>query len=218
MLFSLTGETEGLFLTGDSKRALEFNRKARILARENAMSFAENGPCDYFGGPALIADGQYAEGYEMATRAVAFWNSTGGSLRDPMVNNHRAYALGMLDRIDEGIALAEEILRYTHSTNHRTWEPVTHCVLGDLLVKAHQPGDNRLQEAEAAYEKALGISRSKSAKGFELIAATGLARLWRHQDKKKEALELLKPVYNWFTEGFDTKDLQEAKVLLSELA
>ena len=217
LLFSLTGETEGLFLTGDSKRALEFNRKARILARENAMSFAENGPCDYFGGPALIADGQYAEGYEMATRAVAFWNLTGGTIRDPMVNNHRAYALGMLDRIDEGIALAEETLRYTHSTNHRTWEPVTHCVLGDLLVKAHQPGDKRLQAAEAAYGEALRISRSRSAKGFELIAATGLARLWRHQDKKKEALELLKPVYDWFTEGFDTKDLKEAKGLLDEL-
>ena len=134
-----------------------------------------------------------------------------------MVNNLRAHALGMLGRVEEGINLARETLNLTHRTNQRAWEPVTYRVLGDLLCIANRCGDNRLHEAEAAYGEALRISRSKSAKGFELIAATGLARLWRHQDKKKEALELLKPVYDWFTEGFDTKDLQEAKALLLEL-
>ena len=217
LLWALTGGTEGLIHTGNAKRALQCNREARSLARENAMAFAEQGPCNYMGGLALIADGQFAEGYEMVTRAVAFWNSAGGTVKDPMANNLRAYALGMLGRTDEGIALAQETLRYTHKTNHRTWEPVTYRVLGDLLVNAHREGDGRLEEAESAYNEALRISRAKSAKGFELIAATGLAQLWKVQGKAKEAYNLLAPIYNWFTEGFDTKDLKEAKALLEEL-
>ena len=96
LLWALTGGTQGLIHAGDAKRALEWNREARAHVKENAMAFGEQGPCNYFGGPALIADGQYAEGYEMATRGITFWNSTGGALLDPMVNNSRAYALGKL--------------------------------------------------------------------------------------------------------------------------
>jgi predicted ATPase len=124
----------------------------------------------------------------------------------------------MLGRVDEGIALAQETVRLTEATNHRTWEPVTYRVLGDLLVKAHQSGDSKLAEAELAYEKALNISRAKSAKGFELVAATGLAHLWKIQGKTKDAYDLLAPIYDWFTEGFDTKDLKDAKALLQELS
>ena len=124
----------------------------------------------------------------------------------------------MLGRVEEGINLVHETLDLTRRTNQRAWEPVTYCVLGDLNVKAHQAGDNKLEEAELLYNKALDISRAKSAKGYELIAATGLARLWQSQDKRREAHDLLAPIYNWFTEGFDTKDLTEAKALLDELA
>ena len=73
-------------------------------------------------------------------------------------------------------------------------------------------------EAEASFLKALEVARHQQAKSWELRAATSLTRLWQGQGKKTEARELLSPVYNWFTEGFDTADLKEAKALLTELA
>ena len=73
------------------------------------------------------------------------------------------------------------------------------------------------RDAEACFEQALEIAREQSAKSWELRAATSLARLWQQQGKQTEARELLSDIYNWFTEGFDTKDLQDAKALLEEL-
>ena len=73
-------------------------------------------------------------------------------------------------------------------------------------------------KAEAYFERALAVSRQQQAKSWELRAAMSLARLWRDQGKVSEARELLAPVYGWFTEGFDTRDLKEAKALLEELA
>jgi class 3 adenylate cyclase/tetratricopeptide (TPR) repeat protein len=216
LIWSLTGATGGLFYTGHAKEALDCNARARAVARENAMAFAEQGPCNYFGGPALIADGRYDEGYEVATKGVAFWNSSGGALLDPMVNNFRAHALGMLGRVEEGIDLARQTISFTERTNHRTWEPMTYKVLGDLLAKPSQDSGS-LKEAEAAYAAALAIARAKGAKGFELIAATALARLWTREGRTQEAFDLLSPIYNWFTGGFETPDLQDASAVLSEL-
>ena len=90
-----------------------------------------------------------------------------------------------------------------------------HRVKGDLLL-AHSASDE--VGAEAAFGKALEVARKQSAKRHELRAATCLARLWKKQSRKDEARELLAPVYNWFTEGFDTRDLKEAKALLDEIA
>jgi predicted ATPase len=75
-----------------------------------------------------------------------------------------------------------------------------------------------VSEAEGYFLKAIDISRKQQAKSLELRAATSLARLWQHQGKKATAHKMLSEVYNWFTEGFDTKDLQEAKSLLEELS
>jgi predicted ATPase len=72
-------------------------------------------------------------------------------------------------------------------------------------------------EVEAYFERALAIAHGQSAKAFELRAAISLARLWRDQGKRDQARDLLAPVYNWFTEGFDTPDLMDAKALLDQL-
>jgi predicted ATPase len=84
---------------------------------------------------------------------------------------------------------------------------------GRLLLE-----QGRAEAAEQLYRKALSIAQEQEAKGWELRAATSLARLWRDQRKRAEARGLLAPVYGWFTEGFDTQDLKEAKALLDELA
>ena len=98
-------------------------------------------------------------------------------------------------------------------TGQRRWEAELHRLEGIALF-----GLNRLEEGQVALEEALRIARRQQAKAYELRAATSLARLWGEQGRRAEARDLLAPVYGWFTEGFDTADLKEAKALLDELA
>jgi predicted ATPase len=88
-------------------------------------------------------------------------------------------------------------------------------VKGELLLQQHAVNQ---AEAENCFHKAISIARSQQAKSFELRAATSLARLWQQQGKRQEGYDLLEPVYHWFTEGFDTADLKDAKALLEALA
>jgi predicted ATPase len=90
-----------------------------------------------------------------------------------------------------------------------------HRIAGEIVLKSPQP---EAAKGEAYFERALSIARQQQAKSWELRAAMSLARLWRDQGKVQQARELLAPVYGWFTEGFDTRDLKEAKALLQELA
>jgi predicted ATPase len=96
-----------------------------------------------------------------------------------------------------------------------SYEAELYRLKGELLLQ--QSSDNAA-EAESCFHQALKVSRHQEAKSLELRAATSLARLWQAQDKRQEAYDLLAPLYNWFTEGFDTADLQEAKALLEELS
>jgi predicted ATPase len=100
-----------------------------------------------------------------------------------------------------------------NATDNRSSEPSIHRVRGDLLFAS---GDHAA--AEQNYHLAFTVARRQNAKLEELRAAMSMARLWRDQGKREEARDLLAPVYGWFTEGFDTRDLKEAKALLDELA
>ena len=95
------------------------------------------------------------------------------------------------------------------------WEPEIHRTAGENALMSPEPDAAR---AEACFERALAVARQQQAKSWELRAATSMARLWRDQGNRQEARDLLAPVYDWFTEGFDTLDLKEAKALLDELA
>jgi predicted ATPase len=99
--------------------------------------------------------------------------------------------------------------------NARLWEAELDRVAGEIALKSPAPDTPK---AEAYFERALTVARAQQAKSWELRAAMSMARLWRDQGKREEARELLGPVYGWFTEGFDTLDLKEAKALLEELA
>ena len=109
--------------------------------------------------------------------------------------------------------LAEALVHVEH-TGERYYEAEIHRLKGELLLQ--QNSDNQA-EAETCFHHALEIARNQQAKSFELRAATSLARLWQQQGKRQEAHDLLAPVYGWFTEGFDTADLKDAKALLHEL-
>ena len=105
-----------------------------------------------------------------------------------------------------------EALDLVNEMGERMVEADIHRLKGTLL----ETGNDR-EEAEASYLRALDVARAQESKSFELRAATSLARLWRDQGRRTEARDLLAPVYNWFTEGFDTADLKDAKALLNEL-
>ncbi len=111
--------------------------------------------------------------------------------------------------------LAEALTPWWSTTGERWYEAELYRLKGELLLQ--QSSDNQA-EAEACFQQALDVARHQQAKSFELRAATSLARLWQQQGKRQEAHDLLAPVYSWFTEGFDTADLQDAKALLDELA
>ena len=101
-------------------------------------------------------------------------------------------------------------------TTKETWfEADVHRIAGEIALKSPEPD---AAKAEAYFERALTVARLQQAKSWELRAAMSMARLWRDQGKRDEARDLLTPVYGWFTEGFDTRDLKEAKALLEELA
>ena len=101
------------------------------------------------------------------------------------------------------------------TTKERWCEAEVHRIAGEIALMSPEPD---AAKAEAYFERALAVARAQQAKSWELRAAMSMARLWRDQGKRDEARDLLAPVYGWFTEGFDTLDLKEAKALLDELA
>ena len=109
--------------------------------------------------------------------------------------------------LDKAFVLAER-------TGERWWAAELHRLRGQCLAKA----TDQTSEAETCYRNALRIARDQGARSLELRTATSLARLWRDEDKRQNARNLLEPVYDWFTEGFDTPDLKDAKVLLDEVS
>ena len=116
---------------------------------------------------------------------------------------------------EAGLTALAEALTLAETTGERWYEPELYRRKAALLLQ--QASDNSTAAA-SCFQQAITLARSQQAKSFELRAATSLARLWQQQGKRQEAHELLTPVYGWFTEGFDTADLQEAKALLTEIA
>jgi class 3 adenylate cyclase/predicted ATPase len=125
-----------------------------------------------------------------------------------------ASAYAEIGNIDEARRCATEAMKAMETTKERQWEAEACRVTGEISLRSPQPD---LDAAQAHFERALKLARAQQAKSWELRAAMSMARLWRDQGKRDEARELLAPVYAWFTEGFDTRDLEEAKTLLDEL-
>jgi predicted ATPase len=120
-----------------------------------------------------------------------------------------------MEQVDEGLIALDEALAVVERTGERYWEMELHRLKGTLLLAR---STEHQAEAEAWFRQALDVARRQQAKSWELRAAMSLARLWERQGKRAESYALLAPIYGWFTEGFDTADLQEAKALLEGLA
>jgi predicted ATPase len=189
------------------------------LATEHGFSVWEAMGSVYRGW-ALAEQGQVEEGIAQLRQSMAACRAIGIELGRPYSLALLAEAYGKVGRIEEGLASLEEALDTVNKTGERLHEPEVYRLKGMLMLQSKVQGSKSKvkEEAEECFGKAIEIARKQQAKSWELRAATSLARLWQQQGKKAEARELLAPVYNWFTEGFDTKDLQEAKALLAELA
>jgi predicted ATPase len=161
-----------------------------------------------------VQQGQAQEGIAQIQQGWTTWSTTGAAAR-PDFFALLAEAQGTLGELEAGLTAIAEALALLDTTGGYWYAPELYRLKGALLLQQHR--DNQA-EAETCFHHALDIARNQQAKSFELRAATSLARLWQQQGKRQEAHGLLAPVYHWFTEGFDTADLQEARALLEALA
>jgi predicted ATPase len=165
-------------------------------------------------GWALAYQGRAQEGVEQLTQGLVAFRAAGSEILRPYSLALLAEAYRTTGQLEEGFAMLAEALALVDTTGERWYEPELYRLKGALLLQ--QSLDNQA-EVESCFAQAIAIAQTQQAKSFELRAATSLARLWQQQGKRQEAHELLAPVYNWFTEGFDTADLIDAKALLDEL-
>jgi len=193
---------------GEPALALRQLEAAEALAAEQRLGF--NFEPRFLQGAILTAQGAYEEGSACLRDGLA---SRLGAMRFRLYGLARL-AEALVRQGEHGAALAATIegRKAQEETGHRQWEAELRRLEGVALV-----GLNRLDEGQNALKKALRIARRQQAKSYELRAATSLGGLWGERGRRAEARDLLAPIYNWFTEGFDTADLKEAKGLLDEL-
>jgi predicted ATPase len=170
-------------------------------------------------GWALVEQGQGEEGIAQIRQSFAAWRATGAELRRTYFLTLLAEAYGTVGQVAEGLRIVTEALAVVDEAGERLWEAELYRLKGQLTLRSSisHLSSQVEEEAEACFLKAIEIARRQQAKSLELRGVMSLSRLWQQQGKKDEARPLLADIYHWFTEGFDTKDLQEAKALLNEL-
>ena len=164
---------------------------------------------------ALVQQGrQSAEEMARLRQGLAFYWTPGAELDRTYWLALLAEAYGTVGQAEEGLRLLREALVVVEKSGVQHWEAELHRLKGELLLHQTVPD---AQHADACFGQALATARRQQAKSLELRAAMSLARLWQRQGKRADACRMLAEVYDWFTEGFDTADLQEAKALLDAL-
>jgi predicted ATPase len=166
-------------------------------------------------GWALAAQGQIEAGLREIRQGMERYQATGATLAWSWFLCMLAEAYGEGGQAEEGLSCVAEALVVVERTGEGYYEAEIHRLQGELL---RQGGAAAAAQAEACFRRALAVARRQGAKSHELRGATSLARLWRARGRLREAHRLLAPLYDWFTEGFDTPDLQEARRLLDALS
>jgi predicted ATPase len=160
-----------------------------------------------------VKNGDVAEGMSLLRSGLAAYRATGAELMAPIFMSHLARACEVTGRIGEGLALLDDALQIVERTGERWFTAELNRHKGRLLLR-----QGHAEAAEELYRMASSIAEAQEAKLWELRAAVSLARLRHDQGRRAEARDLLAPVYGWFTEGFATPDLKEARALLGELS
>jgi predicted ATPase len=169
----------------------------------------------------LSEQGQGEEGIAQIRRGLSAYRTTGAELWRSYHLALLAEAYGGVGQTGEGLIALAEAREFVHKTGERHYEAELYRLKGELMLQQFNVQEAQFKdaegEAESCFLNAIEIARKQEAKSLELRATMSLARLWQQQGKQQEAHSMLSEIYNWFTEGFDTKDLQEAKALLQEL-
>jgi predicted ATPase len=159
--------------------------------------------------------GRASEAVQLLSPALVAFQSTGSTLLTPVGLSMLANCYADLGQPDDALRLVNEAKEVIERTGETWFEAHVHRIAGEIALKSPQPDATK---AEACFARALAVARQQQAKSWELRAAMSMSRLWRDQGKPQQARELLAPIYGWFTEGFHTRDLKEAKALLEEIA
>jgi predicted ATPase/DNA-binding winged helix-turn-helix (wHTH) protein len=195
------------------RRAQEYITSARALATEQGFVLW-SARATIWHGAALAMQGQGTQGIPWMLQGLAAYRDTGAGVDLPDVLSKFAATYAVVGQVEEGLHLLREARALIDKHAERVWEAEVYRLQGELL---RQRPASDFPEAEACFQYALGVARHQQAKSLELRAAMSLSRLWQQQGKCEEARHLLAEIYDWFTEGFDTADLQEARELLHAL-
>jgi predicted ATPase len=159
--------------------------------------------------------GKASDAVQMITSTIVALRSMGTTNSMPSWLSYLARAYTELGKFEDARRCIGEATTAMETTKEKWCEADIHRTAGEIALKSPKPD---AAKAQAFFEQALAVARQQQAKSWELRAATSMARLWRDQGKPQQARELLAPIYGWFTEGFDTLDLKEARALLDKLA
>jgi predicted ATPase len=181
-----------------------------VIKHSSAVGAGQN--ARMLSGWALVLLDQEEEGIRELEAGLQVWRESGSKSFVPYRLGRAADAYRIAGRSEQALALTTEALDLAEHTGDRWYEAELHHLRGELLIS-----EGNREGAEACFRKALAIARQQAARLLELRAASSLARLWREQRKRDAARDLLAPIYGWFTEGFDTPVLKQAKALLDEL-
>jgi predicted ATPase len=159
--------------------------------------------------------GKASDAVRAITSGMTSFRSTGAALYEPWHLSHLAMAYTELGQPEDARRCIDDAINKVERSKEKWCETEVHRIAGAIALKSVAPDT---EKAEKHFERALRVAHQQQQKSYELRAAISLARLWRDEGMVREARELLAPVYGWFTEGFETRDLKEAKALLEELA
>jgi len=200
-------------ISGNYATAKALSDEMIVLAEEKGPSVYE--PTGMLRRAGVLAlTGKASNAVDIFSSAIPVIRSTGTTIHRPVWLSLLARACGDLGQFDDAWSHIGEAITAVETTKETWYEADVHRIAGEIALMSPEPD---AAKAEACFERALAVARAQQAKSFELRAAISMARLWRDQAKRDEAREILAPVYGWFTEGFDTLDLKQAKALLDEL-
>jgi class 3 adenylate cyclase/predicted ATPase len=212
--WALTTASDVFDFRGEPEEMRKRNEECERVARDNSLPVLWACLAPVRIGMALIHEGRAAEGIAPMKAGLAIWDASGGKVWSPYTKAILAEGMAMLGDIDRALQLIDEQIAQVERPG---WEERI-CYAEILRLKGWMLLLKRdLEGAERNYAASLQWAREQQAKSWELRTATSLARLWESQGKRNEAYDLLAPVYNWFTEGVDTKDLKEANLVLDRL-
>ena len=201
-------------LCGNYAAANELIDEGLALAEEKG-AFYQKAVGEGLQGTLMALTGNASGAVQVMPAAIAAQRSAGTALHIPLTLSRLARAYAEVGQFDEAWRCIAEAFTVVETTKEKWCDTQINHLAGEIALMGSQPD---ALKAEAYFERALAVARRQQAKSWELRAAMSMARLWRDQGKRDEARDLLAPVYDWFTEGFDTLDLKEAKALLDELA